>query len=250
MYGSKLVDELISAMSERDTLAKDVRVGISWTAVSGKYCGLAKTYGTPVSGDAYTRDMGSLTEKTTFELAEYLRSWNMVEASIGLASINSMIAPRGRKGINALNVIAQEGKNKKITFVGKFPHIEEIRPDAKELWVLELDQSLVDPRRGVLPTTAAEHILPKSDVVAITGSALINKSMEHLLELCRCGNAYTVILGPSTPMCDVLFDYGADMLAGVEVINHESLMRKISQSGGMLSQRMFKDEIVFRVVER
>jgi uncharacterized protein (DUF4213/DUF364 family) len=250
MNRSKLVDDLISALSENDTLAKDVRVGVSWTAVLGKYCGLAKTYGIPVQHGTYTRDMGRLTEKTTVGLAEYLRSWNMVEASIGLASINSMVMPQGRADVNALDVIAEEGKNKKVTFVGKFPHIEEIRSNAKELWILELDSSLLDPNNGVLPTTAAEHVIPNSDIVAITGSALINKSMEHLLELCRAGDAYTVILGPSTPMCDILFDYGVDMLAGVEVINSDSLLKKISQSGGMLNPKMFKDEIVFRVMEK
>jgi uncharacterized protein (DUF4213/DUF364 family) len=161
-----------------------------------------------------------------------------------------MVMPKGRADVNALDVIAEEGKNKKVTFVGKFPHIEEIRSNAKELWILELDSSLLDPNNGVLPTTAAEYVIPESDIVAITGSALINKSMEHLLELCRTGDAYTVILGPSTPMCDVLFDYGVDMLAGVEVVNSDSLIKKISQSGGMLNPKMFKDEIVFRVMEK
>jgi hypothetical protein len=74
--------------------------------------------------------------------------------------------------------------------------------------------------------------------------------MERLLKVCKSGNAYAVVLGPSTPMCDVLFDYGADMLAGVQVTNYESLLKKISQGGGMLSQTKFKDELIFRVVEK
>jgi uncharacterized protein (DUF4213/DUF364 family) len=51
-------------------------------------------------------------------------------------------------------------------------------------------------------------------------------------------------------MCDVLFDCGADMLAGVEVVNSDSLLKKISQSGGMLNPKMFREEIVFRVMEK
>jgi uncharacterized protein (DUF4213/DUF364 family) len=250
MNEMKLIDDLISATSENSVLAKDVRVGVSWTAVLGKYCGLAKTYGIHIQHSAYTRDLGRLTEKTTVQLAEYLKSWDMVEAGIGLASINSMILPKGKVGVNALDVIAEMGKDKRVTFIGKFPHIEQIHSSAKELFILELDESLVDSSSGVLPATAAEYVIPESDIVAITGSALINKSMEHILKLCTASNAYTIVLGPSTPMCDVLFDYGADMLAGVEVVNPDSLLKKISQSGGMLNPKIFREEIVFRLMER
>jgi hypothetical protein len=250
MRKMKLIDDLISAVSENNAPVEDVRVGVSWTGVLGKHCGLAKTYGIPVPHGNYTRNMGRLTEKNTLELAEYIKSWNLIEASIGLASINSMVKPRGRVNANALDIIIKEGKNKKITMVGEFPRIQEIHSSAKELWILELNPYLVNPNLGILPATAAEHIIPESDMVVITGSALINKSMEHLLELCRTGNSYRIILGPSTPMCDVLFDYGADMLAGVEVIDADGLLKKISQSGGMISTRVCKDEIVFRVMER
>ena len=246
----KLFDDLISAVSGNNTPVKDVCVGVSWTGVLGKYCGLAKTYGIPVPHGNYTRDMGRLTEKTTLELAEYIKSWNLIEASTGLASINSMVTPKGRVNVNALDIIIEEGRNKKITLVGMFPRIEEIRSSAKELWILELDPYLVNPSLGILPATASEHIIPESDMAVITGSALINKSMERLLELCRTNNIYTIILGPSTPMCDVLFDYGADVLAGVEVVNADSLLKKISQSGGMISTKVCKNEIVPRVMER
>jgi len=250
MREMKLIDDLISVVSENNASVKDVRVGVSWTGVLGKRCGLAKTYGIPVQHGNYTRNLGRLTEKTTLELAEYIKSWNLIEASIGLASINSMITPKGRSNVNALDIIIEEGKSKKITMVGVFPRIQEIRSSAKELWVLELNPYLLNPNLGILPTTAAEYIIPESDIAVITGSTLINKSMEHLLELCRANSLYTIILGPSTPMCDLLFDYGADMLAGVEVINAESLLKKISQSGGMINTKICKDEVVFRVMEK
>lgn len=247
----KLIDDLISAVRENDAPVIDVRVGVSWTAVLSKYCGVAKTYGIPVPHGNYTKDMGRLTEKSSLELAEYVKSWNLIEASIGLASINSMIEPRGRINVNALDIVIQEGKGKRITMVGKFPRIEEIRKVAKELWVLELDPYLINPKLGIIPATAAEYLIPESDIVVITGSAIINKSMEHLLELCRKGKKpYVIILGPSTPLCDVLFDYGADLLAGVEVINPDGLLKKISQSGGMINTKVCKNEIVYRVLER
>lgn len=245
----KILDDLLEAAGDGSAQAKDVRVGISWTGVYGKYCGVAKTYGIPFKHGNYTRDMGRLTEKTTRELAEYARSWNMVEASIGVAAVNSMIKPRGTAGVNALDRVMEMGKNKKIIMVGQFPMIDEIRAISKELWVLEADPSLINPKEGVITEEAAEYLIPDSDIVIITGSTLVNKSLERFLRLSKAAKAYTILMGPSTPMCDVMFDYGVSMLAGVEIVGPEKLLQKISQSGGMINSKVCKDEVVFRVME-
>ncbi|HOI72135.1 MAG TPA: DUF364 domain-containing protein [Methanobacterium sp.] len=245
----KLINELIEAASINNSPVNDVRVGISWTGVHGKYGGVSKTYGIPIAHGNYTRDMGELTSKTTLELADYIKSWNLVESSIGVAAINSMFKPKGKKGVNAQDIIIEESKNKKVTMVGKFPKIDEIRSVAKELWVLESDQSLINPKEGIITESAAEYVFPGSDILVITGSTLINKGLERYLNLAKNTDAYTIIMGPSTPMSDVLFDYGADMLAGMEILDPAAILRKISQSGGMINTKVCKGEIGFRVLE-
>ena len=92
----KLIDELIESGRENDSPVRDVRAGVSWTGVHGKYGGVCKTYGIPVAHGNYTKDMGELISKTTLELAEYAKSWNLVEASIGVAALNSLMKPRGK----------------------------------------------------------------------------------------------------------------------------------------------------------
>jgi uncharacterized protein (DUF4213/DUF364 family) len=246
-----LIDELLEAARPGDGAVADVRVGISWTGVLGGRAGrlgLAKTYAVPAH--AYVRDFGRLQGKRLMELAEYVRSWNLVEAGIGLAALNAAFEPRGRSGVNALDVIAEEGRGKKVVMVGRFPQTDAIRESAREFYVLELDPCLIDTERGVLPSTVADHVVPGSDIVAITGSAIANKSIEHLLRLSRDAGAYTIVLGPSTPMSDVLFDHGADAVAGVEVKDPAAVLRKISQSGGMINERAYPGEIAFRYWER
>lgn len=245
----KLIDDLIEAHSSNEAPVKDVRTGISWTGVWGKYCGTAKTYGLPFIHGNYTRDLGHLTEKSTLELADYSRSWNLVEASIGVAAINSIIKPKGKKDVNAQDFILEEGANKKITMVGRFPKWAEIKAVAKEFWALDCDPNALDPKESIITDAAAEYVFPESDMIIITGSTLINKGMERYLELARKEDAYTILLGPSTPMSEVLFDYGVDMLAGAEVIDPEALLKKISQSGGMINTRVCRGEIQFRVME-
>jgi uncharacterized protein (DUF4213/DUF364 family) len=133
--------------------------------------------------------------------------------------------------------------------VGKFPKIAEIKSVAKKLWVLESDPTLLNPKEGIITESAAESVFPGSDIIVITGSALINKGLEHYLNLAKQEDAYTIIMGPSTPLSDVLFDYGANMLAGVEILDPEAILKKISQSGGMLNTRVCQGEIGFRVLE-
>jgi uncharacterized protein (DUF4213/DUF364 family) len=246
----QLLDDLINAVKENSAPVSDVRVGVSWTGVHGKYCGVAKTYGIPVKHGNYTRGMGGLTDKTTLELAEYTRSWNLVEASIGVAAINAMIKPQGKEDVNALDRVIEMGKGKKIVMVGMFPMIKEIRAASKELCVLEADPTLINPNEGIITEAAAEYVIPGSDIVIITGSTLINKSMERFLRLAREASAYTIILGPSTPMCEVLFDHGASMLAGIEITKPGGVLNTISQSGGMINSKVCKGEILFKVMER
>ncbi len=50
----KLINELLEVSSENDSDVKDVRVGVSWTGVHGKYGGISKTYGIPVVHGNYT----------------------------------------------------------------------------------------------------------------------------------------------------------------------------------------------------
>ncbi len=185
----KLINELIEDASPNTSPVKDVRVGVSWTGVHGKYGGVSKTYGIPVAHGNYTRNMGELTRKTTLELADYVKSWNLVEASIGVAAINSMLKPRGKKDVNAQDIIIEESKNKKVTMVGKFPKIDEIRSVAKELWVLESDQTLLNPKEGIITEVAAEYVFPGSDLLVITGSTLINKGLERYLNLAKKDDA-------------------------------------------------------------
>jgi uncharacterized protein (DUF4213/DUF364 family) len=135
--------------------------------------------------------------------------------------------------------------------IGAFPFIDRLRTVARELYVLELNQSLLDLKRGIIPDTAADYVIPDCDLLVITGSAIVNKSIERLLSLARQSKAYTIILGPSTIFSRVFFDYGADMLAGSVVLKPEAIIKRLSQTGGiMLSNAISQGEIIFKVITK
>ena len=91
-----LIDDLIASLRD-DVAVQSVQVGVHWTAVCSRHCGLASTLvGNQPHGHAKVRDVGRLHFKSAHELAEYARSDNLLEASIGVAAINSLIVEIGR----------------------------------------------------------------------------------------------------------------------------------------------------------
>ncbi len=247
---SKLIEDLTEESLKHEAPVQDVRVGVSWTGVLGKWLGLAKTYGIPAPHGLRVKDWGSLTKTTTTELLHYAHSWNLIEASIGVAALNACMEPKGEIGNNALDILADKAKGKRVVVIGNFPYMEKVRRAASEFWVLELDPSLQNPANGVIASTASEYVIPDSHIVAITGSTLINKSLDRLLELTREAKAYTIVMGPSTPLSEVLFDYGVHLIASAEVLKPNAILERISQGSGMLTPNLCKGEIAFRVMEK
>ena len=221
----KILDDLILRLKGNDFPVKSVHTCVFWTAVITKHCGLSSTFRDEgPSHDRGVRDVGNLTRKTALELAEYARSNSLLEASIGMATINSLIDIDESKCIekNAFEIILGKGTDKNVAIIGHFPWIPKLREKIKNFWVLE--QRL---REGDLPAEEAERILPQCDVVGITGTSFINHTLEGLLSLCR--KAYIVMIGPTTPLSPILFDHGIGAICGAKVIDPDRLIRSISE---------------------
>jgi len=223
------LDDLISILSG-DSVVREVHTCVFWTAVLSKHCGLASTFHEPHPSHRPVKNAGSLIGLSALELAQYARSDNVLEASIGMAAINSLIDIDEARCIreNALDVLVREGRGKNIAIVGSFPWTPKLRMIASTLWVIEQN-----PREGELPAEAAEDVLPQADVVGLTGTSLINHTVDRLLDLSK--NSFIVMVGPTTPLSPVLFDYGVNILAGVRVVEPDKAINSISQ-GAIFSQ--------------
>jgi len=220
-----ILDDLLDSL-DMDAPVRTVLVGAHWTAVCSRFCGLASTFtGDKPHGHAPVRDVGRLHEKSARELAEYARSDNLLEASIGLAAINSLLDVDESRAveINAVEVLIEHGRGRNVALVGHFPFIPKLHPAVGQLWVLEQR-----PAEGEFPAEVATDLIPQADVVAITGSALINHTLDGLLALCR-PQALVMILGPSTPLSPVLFAHGAAILSGARIVDETAALRTIGQ---------------------
>jgi uncharacterized protein (DUF4213/DUF364 family) len=211
---------------ESDFPIHQILVGVHWTAVMSRYCGLASTMcEPPPHQDNQVRDVGRLHYKSALELAQYAFSNRLLEASLGMAAINSLIEVNESRcePLNAFDIIAEMGNGKNIGVIGHFPFIPALKKIADKLWVFEKRQ-----QEGDLSENEMQHLLPRCDVVAISGTTLINHTFETVMKLCR-KDAFKVMLGASTPMVPVLFDYNIDALSGCKVVDPDRALSRISQ---------------------
>jgi len=222
----KILDDVIATLGE-DAPVREVRVSPFWTAVLSRGCGLASTVGPGdhEHGAIYVGEAGSLAGRSTLELTRLAHSDSRLEAGIGLAAINSLLDVDEARCVelNAGELLVERGRGKKVGLVGHFPFVPALREAAERLWVIELR-----PQPGDVGAEEAEAILPQVDIAAITGSAFINQTVERLLSLCR-PETLVVVLGPSTPLSPVLFDYGVDLIAGTRVVDADLTLRCLSE---------------------
>jgi uncharacterized protein (DUF4213/DUF364 family) len=221
-----LLKTILETLPENPIPVRKVIIGVHWTLVASNYCGLASTMvGQGQHGHSQVRDVGALHEKSAQELAGWALSDNLLEASIGIAAINSLLDldEQRIKHINAAEVIARESKEKNLVVVGHFPFVERMTTIAKNCWVIEKR-----PFGDDFPEEASQEFIPQADVIAITGTAFINHTIEDLLSLCR-PESLVMILGPSTPMTPLFFDYGVSILSGSRVVDEDAAIATIQQ---------------------
>lgn len=225
----KILDDLLSTL-DMQTGIRDIRMGLFHTAVLTRSCGLAATLPQEAlkkhhEGDPLVKDGGYLLNKGAGDLAGLAYSESLLEAAIGIATINSLLRVDESHcfNLNAADLLVAKGTGKKIAIIGHFPFIPKLQGIAEKLWVIEKN-----PRVGDLTADQSETYVPMADVVGITGTAITNHTIEHLLELCS-PEAYVMILGDSAPLSPILFDYGIDAICGTKVIDPEMAINCVSQ---------------------
>jgi uncharacterized protein len=226
-----------------DASLSEVLRGLFWTAVVSRNCGLASTMMRdmcPHDGEDNEK-IQSLTDGSARELARLAFSDDISEASLGLAAINSLMEIDEFRitQTNAGDLLMQEGGGKNVTVIGHFPFTDDLRKVARNLWVIEKW-----PRPGDVPEKDAQVYLPVSDIVAISSTTLINHTLSDVLYLCGEG-ALKMLLGPTTPMTPVLFDYGIDIVSGSIVTDKAVALKYIGEGANF---RQLKSSGCIRLV--
>jgi uncharacterized protein (DUF4213/DUF364 family) len=208
-----------------------VNIGLHWTAVQvdvdgNPRCGLATTLHTNHQhGIDDVTNAGTLEHLPALEVAKFVFEPENTMTSVGMAAVNALIPqnPSEWVDLNAEDVIAEKGCGKSVVLIGHFPFVPRLEPKVGELTVLELE-----PRPGDLPASTAQDVIPSADVLAITSMTLLNHTLENLLKLVN-PKAYVIMLGPTTPLSPILYDYGINTLCGVVVSEIDPVLAAVRQ---------------------
>lgn len=205
---------------------REVIVGVFSTLVkTDSGCGIASTlrYDRPHQRIV---NSGELEQMNLRELAELALSENLLEASVGMAAINSTLpsdAPYYRE-MNGTELILEKGAGKTLGIIGHFPFLERVSDQFEKVYVFEKF-----PQHGDLREEDIPALLPQADVVAITATSVTNHTFGDIMHW-AAPHSYKLLLGPSTTLSPLFFEWGVDALAGSVVVDYEKLRKQVIQA--------------------
>lgn len=253
-----VVSETIDTIQEKSpaSLEKiwidDVVIGVFFTGVklSTGHAGCAAT---PIgevpeavccpTSAARMPSAGDLDGKPISEIITYSLDPNVLKSAIGIATLNAItqwiIQSRGtnehqiiidRDGFDLLEIQPHET----VSLVGAFgPYIRRLKTMGNPFFILEKNAQALRPdeMKYFKPDSEMRSALEKSAVVIITGTTIVNHTIDHILSFLKNGTR-AAIIGPTASLIpDAFFKKGVTIMAGVQISN-PGLMVKILKQGG------------------
>ena len=248
-----VVRNIIEAMSKpaQDRIIKRVQVGLIYSAVqlNNDVTGVAYTF--PKGGQCGLDQQSSqkpMAGRNVSEIIPHLGGKNLVLSSIALAALNALLAagelPKGTKPGDVLdNLDIRNGD--RLCRVGCFlPLIPAL--EKKKVQVVSVDEQ---PKPGARPAEEADKLLPGSQIAIITGTAIINNTIDHLLDLAESCREVAV-LGPSTPLLsDAFSDTPVSCLSGIRIQEPLKVLQIIGEGGGFRGFKRYAQKLNLRLRE-
>lgn len=226
---AELVSELLKTLIRPDAVVEQVVAGDKFIAVTaGGRMGLASLLGAKPRENESSLPR-NLIGQTAAQAAQYLMHSSPFAICLGLAALNASNTPDAatitKSNVSAESLIAKLAKQGIVGLVGHFPFTETLRQKVGKLHLFELKDV-----PGAVPKDQWETVLPQVDVMAVTATALLTRQMAYFLA--RASQARIIILGPTTPLTQALFQFGADYLCGSVVSDQQRVLKSIRAGFG------------------
>jgi uncharacterized protein (DUF4213/DUF364 family) len=236
----------------RDVHVDDLVIGIFFTGVklSTGHAGVAAT---PVgeipeavccpTSAARMPQAGNLEDKPISEILKYSLDPNVLKSAIGVATLNALsqlaLETTGttdyrtihdKDGFDLLRIQPDEN----VSIIGAFgPYIRRLKKMGNPFVIIEKNPQTLRPdeMKYFKPESEMRSALEKSDVLIITGTTIVNHTIDPILSFVKNG-IRTAIIGPTASMIpDAFFKRGVHVMAGVRILDAD-LMIKILKQGG------------------
>ena len=186
---------------------------------------------------------GKLKGRPAFDFAREALGDNGIRRAAGIAAMNALADTCWRRrphpetelrlGIDAFDV-TEIRRGDKVVVVGAFvPFLRELKRRHQPYLVLEQDPATLkaDELPFFRPAEQAAAVVPEADVLLITGTTLINGTLEELLALAR-PTARVTMVGPTVSLLpDGFLRRGADILGTVRITDPDAFLDILAEGG-------------------
>jgi uncharacterized protein len=186
---------------------------------------------------------GKLQGRPALDLAREALGENGIRRAVGIAAMNALAdacwrrRPRPdaelRLGVDAFDA-TEISPGDRVVVIGAFiPFLRELKRRRQPFLVLEQDPATLKPEELPFfrPAEQAAEIVPEADVLLITGTTLINDTLEDLLSLAKPAARVTMV-GPTVTMLpDPFLRRGADVLGTVRITAPEEFLDLLAEGG-------------------
>ncbi|MFL5288507.1 MAG: Rossmann-like domain-containing protein [Rhodopila sp.] len=186
---------------------------------------------------------GTLRGRPTTELLEYAQSPNLTARAIGIATMNALAElcwqRRPHPGVDLRSRLdafdaAAIRPEEHVVLVGAFiPFLRALKQMHQPYTVLELSTAMLKPEElpHYRPAADAAGVIPRGDVVLLTGSTLLTNTLDDLLRMCR-PDARVVVVGPTVGLLpEPLLRRGVDMIGGIRVVVPDTFLDVLAEGG-------------------
>jgi len=186
---------------------------------------------------------GRFTGRSAGEFLHNLPHAPPLKKAVGIAILNALsescrkrLADTGyvyETGKDALDTLPLPDDGYVVVVGALVPIIKRLKMRAKPFGILELDIRTLKPDEipFLISREHADAEVRRADMLVITGTTLINNTLEQLLALARPGAAILVV-GPTASMLpDAFFRRGVTLLGGDIVTRPDELLDTIAEGG-------------------
>ena len=186
---------------------------------------------------------GNLDGSPVSEILKYALDTNVLKSAIGVATLNALSqwvieSEDGREyeiikekdGFDLLEIKPDET----VTLIGAFgPYIRRLKRTGNPLYIVEKNSQALrtDEMKYFKPESEMSSVLKKSDAIIITGTAIVNHTIDPILSFITNGKR-TAIIRPTASMApDAFFKRGVNVMAGVRILDPDSMIKILKQGG-------------------
>ncbi len=154
-----------------------------------------------------------------------------------------------RTKTDALDMVSMPEESRVVLVGAIVPALHKLKQRGGEWWVIEQEPRTLkaDEIPHFVPAESSREAIDRAEVLIITGTALVNHTLDRILEGTRPGIEITVV-GPTASMLpDPLFERGVKLVGGVRVKRPDELLSVLAAGG---SGYHFFDHLAERIVIR